>query len=148
MARLVIRVPGGAGFGTEALAIAHNSLGDLHLAGATRAGTGRRRSHRQQTTLSLIDEYGKSSNKNDQSRDNSRKYRQRFSFWIQLQPNPKMSNSREIDIKAKAIQQQSWTNKDRIQQTIKTIINSNQHLNKQRLKPPNQLTERLPPRIF
>ena len=40
MARLVVRVAGGTGFGTEALAIAHNSLDNLNLTGATGAGTG------------------------------------------------------------------------------------------------------------
>ena len=54
MARLVIRVPGGTGFGTEALTIAHNSLGSLHLTGATGAGTGGRGSHHNQSTSFYI----------------------------------------------------------------------------------------------
>ena len=54
MARLVVRVPGGTGFGTEALAIAQYSLGSLHLTGATGAGAGGSGSHHNQSTHCCI----------------------------------------------------------------------------------------------
>ena len=45
MAGLVVWMTGGAGLWTETPAIANNSLGRLHLTGATRTGTGSSRSH-------------------------------------------------------------------------------------------------------
>ena len=45
MTGLVVGMTGGTGLRTETLAIANNSLGRLHLTGATRTGTGRSGRH-------------------------------------------------------------------------------------------------------
>ena len=50
MTGLVVGMTGGTGLRTETLAIANNSLGRLHLTGATRTGTGRSGSHHNQST--------------------------------------------------------------------------------------------------
>ena len=56
MARLLVGVPSGTGFGTETLAIQHHSLNYLHLAGATRAGTGNNGRHHVQSVDFYIGE--------------------------------------------------------------------------------------------
>ena len=50
MAGLMVGVTGCTGLKTETLAIANNSLGSLHFAGATRTGTGSSGSHHNRST--------------------------------------------------------------------------------------------------
>jgi len=54
MAGLVVGMTGGTGLWTETLPVANNSLGRLHLTGATRTGTGRSGSHHNQSTNCCI----------------------------------------------------------------------------------------------
>ena len=73
MARLVVGMARGTGFGAETLAIAQNGLGSLHLAGAAGASTGRRWRHHQQTTPFSIAASSTKFHKKNQSRDKSKK---------------------------------------------------------------------------
>ena len=118
MARLMVWVPGGTRFGTETLAIAHNSLGSLHLAGAAWAGTGRRRSHHQHTTPFLIDAQRTKFHKKNQFRDESKKISITILIPTTAATLLTRSQIRAINSEAKSHPTTIMDKKDQAQQTI------------------------------
>jgi len=105
-------VPGGTGFGTEALAIANNSLGNLHLAGATRAGTGGRGSHNNQSAVFSISR-------------NSRNFQKRHIFPTQTQQTDQQRfSSSSGNVQSKAIRENK-----RPQRELKEQTNNHRTLN-------------------